>query len=106
MKTRHGFVSNSSSSSFIIAREFVNEEQLEYIKNHIEVSKDMSKFPNAWEGEFDNRPCDAWNITVDNNFVFGSTLMDNFDFYGFLASIGIDMSKVEFESDDDMFDRF
>lgn len=104
MRLRIGFVSNSSSSSFVIVREFVNDLQVEQIKNHIEVSKQLDKIPGAWKGEFDNDPGDAWDIRVDDDFVSGSTLMDNFDMYAFLVSIGIDMSKVQF-LDDDMYDR-
>ena len=37
MKIRNGFVSNSSSSSFIINKENLTPNQIERIKNHIEV---------------------------------------------------------------------
>lgn len=47
MKIRHGFVSNSSSSSFIIAKAYMTEEQIESLRNEISKFKsDRSKYIN------------------------------------------------------------
>jgi hypothetical protein len=43
MKTRSGFVSNSSSSSFIIEKRFLSPEQIKQIKNH---KSEFLKFEN------------------------------------------------------------
>jgi hypothetical protein len=37
MKIRSGFVSNSSSSSYIVQKKNLSEEQIDMIKNHIDV---------------------------------------------------------------------
>ena len=65
MKLRQGFVSNSSSSSFLLNRYYLSEHQVEQIKNHIKVALEAVKqnkearklfiYPN--DG-------DAWNVEV------------------------------------------
>jgi hypothetical protein len=35
MKVRNGFVSNSSSSSFIIPKKYLNESELKYMQNEM-----------------------------------------------------------------------
>lgn len=102
MRLRLGFVSNSSSSSFVIPLQYVTEKQLHEIKNHLDIVKlfvsNPELYPNCWKGyeecEYDKE--DAWEVNVSDNNVSGSTDMDSFDMYSFLASIGIDMSKVKF----------
>lgn len=44
MKIRNSFVSNSSSSSFIINKKDITEQQADYIRRHQEVSN-MEEFP-------------------------------------------------------------
>ena len=41
MKLRIGFVTNSSSSSFTIARSDLTDEQIEKIKNYFEAAKEV-----------------------------------------------------------------
>ena len=85
MKTRNGFVSNSSSSSFIISKNVLNEIQIDAIKNH------------ASNLYFKRSGCDkydAWNISEDDLFIYGSTSMDNFDMEKFLSIIGVDLNTI------------
>lgn len=76
MKIRQGFVSNSSSSSFVIRLEHITAKQLVSIQNHNEC-------PDCENGE-------GWSITVDAEFVKGYTSMDNFNMFNFLERIGIE----------------
>ena len=88
MKIRSGFVSNSSSSSFVVSKHYVSDYQLEQIQNHIEEAERLGmKFYT-----------DPWSIEVDEKggTISGSTNMDNFDMYDFLFKIGVPLDKVEF----------
>ncbi|MDY0215288.1 MAG: hypothetical protein RBS24_07260 [Bacilli bacterium] len=77
MKTRHCFVSNSSSSSFIVFKHGISEIQKELILN----VKD--------EGFKE----DPWYITEDEFCIEGYTSMDNFDMKFYMEKIGIDVEK-------------
>ena len=77
MKARNGFVSNSSSSSFVIPLIKITAKQLVDIKNHSE-----------------HTDC-PWSITVTAHTVEGYTDMDNFDMREFLENIGIDENIVK-----------
>jgi len=88
MKTRLGFVSNSSSSSFIISKQFLNEWQIDAIKNHT---------TNLYFKRSGCDKYDAWNINEDELFVYGSTGMDNFDMREFLSMIGVDDRIIKWD---------
>ena len=94
MKTRLGFVSNSSSSSFIINLEDITISQKNLISNHIESAKMFQRnnpdlnFQCVDEG-------DAWYVYENDNTLEGNCHMDNFDMYSFMEFIGIDLDKVK-----------
>jgi hypothetical protein len=71
MKIRQGFVSNSSSSSFIIKKEYLSKLQIDAIVNH----RDLH--PAAKH--------DYWDIAIDDEEICGSTHIDNFDMRSYLT---------------------
>jgi len=94
MKKREGFVSNSSSSSFIIKKVNLTEFQIEQIHTHIDsaikLATDNHEFNNFEYCEDD----DAWSVDEREETIFVSTNMDNFDMYEFLKAIGVDKNDM------------
>lgn len=88
-KIRNGFVSNSSSSSFIIARRDLSQNQLAQL---VEIASGPI-------GEWD----DSWYVSEVADGVSGFTIMDNGGkddgMYKVLQKLDIDMSKVEWNED-------
>lgn len=80
MKIRSGFVSNSSSSSFIIDKRDITMHQYDLLKKHSDIAES-----------------DAWHISEDEKNIYGSTYMDNFDMHNYLKLIDIDITKVRWE---------
>ena len=78
MKIRIGFVSNSSSSSFVIKLEDLTGKQVSLIRNHIFLAKD-----------------DPWTITETKETISGFTSMDNFDMRNYLSEIGIKDKDID-----------
>lgn len=86
MKIRCGYVTNSSSSSFIIAKKYLDEDQIKAIHNHTELTKKL-----GWDIDCLDWP---WDIEEDDNFITGYTCMDNFSMYDFLEKIGVEDKYV------------
>lgn len=80
MKKRNGFVSNSSSSSFIIPKEYLSEDKINKIWNHIEEAKTHMNYYDFSSVHEE----DAWSISDDENYIEGSCFMDNFDMRTYL----------------------
>lgn len=91
MKVRNKFVSNSSSSSFIIKKTILNKDQINAIRHHIHYAQDHQL--NC--GHCD--PNDAWNIIENKEFIGGHTSMANFNFGQFLKVIGVNLQYVEID---------
>ena len=96
MKTRNGFVSNSSTSSFIVSKKSLTTMQIFLIMNYDLVSEFLL------EHNFTNKEllkyAGGWDITETETEVKGDTIMDNFDMQGFMQQIGIPMDLVKGKS--------
>lgn len=85
MKIRYDFITNSSSSSFIISKKYLDEEQLIAIRKHTELA-DKLDWDCGWY--------DKWNIEENHNYITGHTYMDNFSMSSFLEYIGVPDSVI------------
>lgn len=81
MKIINGFVSNSSSSAFVLPLRKLSLEQLCKIVNHLEWGAKLGI--TVWEQS------DSWDIDIRNGILYGSTSMDNFNMKEFLEKIGV-----------------
>ena len=86
MKVRRDFVTNSSSSSFLISKKCLDHDQIQAIRKHHELGKKL--------GLVDSDLDFPWNIHENNDFITGHTSMDNFDMENFLSKIDVNMRKV------------
>lgn len=85
MKVRRGFVSNSSSSSFVINKRFLSKQQLQKIRNYEEEGKQFGLYKGSW---------DFWCIEENRDWIIGNTSMDNFDMGIFFEKIDVPLNEV------------
>ena len=85
MKVRRDFVTNSSSSSFLISKRFLDDDQIKAIRNHSELGEKLGIDCSE----------ESWGIDENNHYITGYTWMDNFDMAEFLEKIDVDMDKVD-----------
>ena len=88
MKTRSGFVSNSSSASFILQLSKMSDVQEHAMSHIVQVAKtlDFSK------SDIDD--LSYWTINEDSEFIRGSTVMDNDGMDRFFKAIGLSQDAI------------
>ena len=97
MKIRNGFVSNSSSSSFVIYKQNLTEEQIEKIMNVSEICLSMTS-QDTQDETFWGWDSDPWRLVETELTVEGSTWMDNFSMYDYLIKfVGVNPDKIKWD---------
>lgn len=86
MKTRLGFVSNSSSSSFLIPLAVLSPLQRVLIEKHSEIGEALG---------LDYARTDSWSVQVEGVKLSGCTCMDNFDMGEYFTIIGVDTKYID-----------
>ena len=101
MKFRKSFVTNSSSSAFIIDKNILTKDQLGMVLNHFEVMLEIEKTglynnvryisnrlveENKEDGYYVKKS-DAYGIYVENDKVILFTAMDNIDMDWYLSEV-------------------
>jgi hypothetical protein len=84
MKIRNGFISNSSSSSFIINKNSLSELQIQLIINYKDVCED-----------YGIKMLDRWEIEEKKDKIFFSTFIDNGYMRVFLKQLNIPFGAIE-----------
>lgn len=100
MKIRSGFVSNSSSSSFIIPYHRINSNQIDMVYDHINIAKKIDDQLIKEGKEMKYEYYDEWQLKSDDFSIWCSTSMDNFQLIEFLINeVKLTYNDIFFEDD-------
>ena len=83
MKDRVGFVSNSSSASFVLQKDKMSQLQIWQVMDYEGTAKRLSVNMN-----------DGWTVTEDSDLICGSTSMDNGDMSTLLKAMNLNYSAI------------
>jgi hypothetical protein len=105
MKVRTGFISNSSSCSFIINRSAVSDEKLEQIKQYVhcgtrEKCRESATRCIGCRDDFWEYNDQCWGITVTDEAIACETSMANFDLYSYITRV-LDINPRDISVDDE-----
>lgn len=89
MKIRNNFVTNSSSSSFVISKDELTEYTIEVFKNPELVADQLMPTCDCTRDEYIAMAKD-WDIREENGKIYGYTTMDNFDYSQIFYICGVD----------------
>ena len=96
MKQRNGFVSNSSSSSFIINLDAVTPDQLEKLVRY--ATADPKIVQSYAKTEEDRGGC-GWFLDICGNHIRGTTYMSDYDLRAWILHLGIPSNAMSFETE-------
>jgi hypothetical protein len=97
MKIRTSYVSNSSSSSFVINKKYLSQDQIDKIIYYADFAEIGFERGDIELEYFDSEP--VWEIEEKEDTIEGSTWMDNFDMnYYLMHIVRVDPFRVKWSS--------
>ncbi|GHV75062.1 hypothetical protein AGMMS49940_23640 [Spirochaetia bacterium] len=105
MKFRTGFISNSSSCSFIIERHIISDEKIEQIKQYVhcvnlEKCRTRATRCIGCRDDFWEQNDQGWRIEIDDKTISCDTSMANFDLYSYIVRV-LEINPRDISVDDD-----
>lgn len=94
MKIRNSFVTNSSSSSFVIDTKELTDYTIEVFKNPKLVADQLVPTDECTINEY-LEEAERWDIRVEDGKLYGYTTMDNFDYSQIFYICGLDYKSHE-----------
>ena len=98
MKKRLSFVTNSSSSSFIVSKKLLTHKQILHILNPYPLARKNKHIFDT--GGNLKRHIDDWELVEKDDKICGFTLMENFEFNKFLDLIGVKKEQITYKKND------